>query len=399
MGKDWRAPGETWVRVGHTFGWELVKLRPVQLNSVNGIHFSVSNNESSHATSIPIDIKSPITDISDIRNLRMLQSRNNSSSSLTSIDGRYEPFEDEDNQLGSSFESSTSNEINIKGSNQTREFDDNGEDDIEKYIPHCKVKTAGRSKEFIGCTSMSEALMRLDLARGVVDVRRFNYICKVVQILVNDKLQNISASARKHLFAIIQAIVLHCINKDMYISTARDLLNQFGSGLEGGHVCGSPQLVCRQQDTVSALLETTRNFSALPDSSEESITFLDLPREVISQILSRLPDHLSMLEASKAHETLKSLIETEKRQWLTLTKFHFSQFQIEKHRTSEMSGRHLFFELKKYYGLREVYADLIHICCHCKNLFWRDLGHPCVSTDAPSVRVMPQQFVDMLTCL
>lgn len=33
--------------------------------------------------------------------------------------------------------------------------------------------------QFVGCTSMSEAFHRLDLARAVSDVRRFNYICKV----------------------------------------------------------------------------------------------------------------------------------------------------------------------------------------------------------------------------
>lgn len=33
--------------------------------------------------------------------------------------------------------------------------------------------------QFIGCTSMSEAFHRLDLARAVRDVRRFNYVCKV----------------------------------------------------------------------------------------------------------------------------------------------------------------------------------------------------------------------------
>lgn len=48
----------------------------------------------------------------------------------------------------------------------------------EDWKPHCFVKT-NKSKEFIGCTSMSEAFHRLDLARAVVDVRRFNYVCKV----------------------------------------------------------------------------------------------------------------------------------------------------------------------------------------------------------------------------
>jgi len=59
--------------------------------------------------------------------------------------------------------------------------------------------------------------------------------------------------------------------------------------------------------------------------------------------------------------------------------------------------RHVYFELKKFYGLRDVYADMIHICCHCKALFWKGLGHPCVAENpAPSVRVTPHQFIDML---
>lgn len=259
---------------------------------------------------------------------------------------------------------------------------------------------------------MSEAFHRLDLARAVVDVRRFNYICKVVQILVHEKLQNISATARKHLFAIIQAIVIHSVEEDVHVSTARDLLNKFSSGLEEGHVCGSPQLVSRQLGTVSGLLDMMldggRKPTTLSDSSEDSLTFLDLPREVMSQILRRLPDHTSLLETAKAHETLEALVEKETRIWQSLCQFHFTQEQIDKHKQSctseqgKIGWRRVFFELKKYYGLREHYADLINICCHCKALFWKDHGHPCVSREeqgAPSVRVTPRQFVDMLLFL
>lgn len=35
IGKDWRAPGETWVRVSHTAGWEQIKLRPIQVKNKN----------------------------------------------------------------------------------------------------------------------------------------------------------------------------------------------------------------------------------------------------------------------------------------------------------------------------------------------------------------------------
>uniref|UniRef100_A0A0N5ABH1 F-box domain-containing protein n=1 Tax=Syphacia muris TaxID=451379 RepID=A0A0N5ABH1_9BILA len=272
--------------------------------------------------------------------------------------------------------------------------------DIDEYLPHCFVKTT-KSKEFIGCTSMSEAFHRLDLARAAKDVRRFNYICKVVQILVQKKLQNLSATARKNLLAIIQAIVVQCVETDRYTSTIRSLVETFGSGLEG-HLFGSPKLVVKQMDTVGDLLEfiSERRLGTPAESEEDFVTFMDLPKELMLIILRKLPDHVSLLEVANANETLKAIVEHEDQLWRALCVFHFSQEQIERHfQGCNNSWRHVFFELKKYYGLREVYADLIHLCCHCKALFWKNLGHPCVSVDSPSVRVTPNQFVDMLLLL
>lgn len=190
------------------------------------------------------------------------------------------------------------------------------------------------------------------------------------------------------------------VERDIHVSTARELVSQFGSALEG-HVCGSPQLVSKQLDMVNNLLEmiVDQKATTLADSSEDSLTFLDLPKEVVALILRRLPDHLSMLEAAKAHETFDALVTHESRLWRSLAKFHFTQEQIERQLKPELSWRQLFYQCKKYYGLREMYADLIHICCHCKALFWKDIGHPCVSREAPSVRVTPAQFVDMLLFL
>lgn len=166
---------------------------------------------------------------------------------------------------------------------------------------------------------------------------------------MQEKLQNLSATARKHLFAIIQSIVVHsnfiknsyfyfnCIilgvEQDLHVTTARNLLNGFGSRLEERNVCGSLKLVSRELDTVFSLVEmiVDRKPTTLSDSSEESLTFLDLPHEIILQILCRLPDHVSILETEKAHETLNALIKREFRLWKSLCSFHFTDYQIKKH--------------------------------------------------------------------
>uniref|UniRef100_A0A0R3S262 F-box domain-containing protein n=1 Tax=Elaeophora elaphi TaxID=1147741 RepID=A0A0R3S262_9BILA len=347
IGKDWRAPGETWVWCSNTDGWEQVKLRPIQ-----------QVEEAVDATRSPV--------CSSLVKIK----RNVSVVSLSSNDENC-PRSDTDDFVSES----------------------------DEWIPHCFVKT-GKSKEFVGCTSMSEAFHRLDLARAVSDVRRFNYICKVVQILVQEKLQNLSATARKALLSIIKAIVLICVERDLHISIARSLVCDFGTGLEG-HLYGSPQLVSKQLNMIGDLLEliSERRPRTLADSDEESTTFMDLPREILSIILRKLPDHISLLEVAKAHEVLDAIVEKEEQLWASLCNFHFTPEQTAKIKKDSISWRHAFFELKKYCGLREFYADLIHLCCHCKAIFWKDHGHPCISKDTPSVRVTPQQFVDMLLFL
>ncbi|KHN79775.1 F-box only protein 25 [Toxocara canis] len=355
IGKDWRDPGEAWIRCAHTDGWEQMKLRPIQMSAVE----TFSASAQSSRCSSPIKLE-----------------RVDSATSLSSNDENG--FSRSDAQQSGS------------------ESDD--------WIPHCYIKK-GKSKEFIGCTSMSEAFHRLNLARAVRDIRKFNYISKVVQILVQEKLHNLSATARKSLLAIIQAMVLLSIEQDVHISTARSLVRDFATGLGlgvEGHLCGSPKLISKQMGTASDLLEliSERKLRTLADSEEGSMTFMDLPREILSIILRKLPDYTSLLEVAEAHETLKAIVQGESKVWSTLCQFHFSQQQIEKHLSnSNGSWRHTFFELKKFYGLRVAYADLIHLCCHCRAMFWKDHGHPCLSDDAPSVSVMPEQFVDMLLFL
>jgi len=400
IGQDWRAPGETWIKTSE--GWEQMKLRPLR-----------NSSESLEAR---------------------IRIHTDSESSFEN------PF----------FESQPSpplDELEIE------------ESPNEEWQPHCFVKTS-KSKEFVGCASMSEAFLKLNLTGAVADVRRFNYVCKALQILVQERLQALSGSGRKMLLAIVGEVVLHCMGTNKELNTVRMLVSDFMAGLSGGQHYGSPKLLSQHQDAASNLYQLLTNvqFGTPADCCEESLTFLDLPLECLRSILRRLADHESLLTAAKAHEGLQHLVENETAVWRDLCHFHFTQSQIDSVRknlrkqqeherdrqrwkaaleasttgkeneeptiikfkeddedSNESSSpplqditdgpntqeppdwRHLYFELKKFYGMKDVYADMIHICCHCKALFWKGLGHPCVADHpAPSVRVTPHQFIDML---
>lgn len=145
-----RSPGETWVRLGDTANWERAKLRPIQVNfKANFTNFNIFQIATTSDSSLGL-----------IVNEEHLK-RHSSSASFSSTD----------DNIMSQFGTSPSS-ISIHSESEESSAEE------EHWQPHCFVKTS-KSKEFIGCTSMSEAFHRLDLARAVVDVRRFNYVCKV----------------------------------------------------------------------------------------------------------------------------------------------------------------------------------------------------------------------------
>ena len=37
----------------------------------------------------------------------------------------------------------------------------------------------------------------------------------------------------------------------------------------------------------------------------------------------------------------------------------------------------LYHRLRRLHGLREEYAEMVHLCRACRCLFWKALGHPC----------------------
>lgn len=91
---------------------------------------------------------------------------------------------------------------------------------------------------------------------------------------------------KKNHIRILTFIWISGVEKDLHISIARSLVCDFGTGLEG-HLYGSPQLVSKQLNMIGDLLEliSEQRPRTLADSDEESITFMDLPREILSIIL------------------------------------------------------------------------------------------------------------------
>ncbi|CAK9303565.1 unnamed protein product [Gordionus sp. m RMFG-2023] len=109
--------------------------------------------------------------------------------------------------------------------------------------------------------------------------------------------------------------------------------------------------------------------------------------------------------------------------WKKLCAFHFTEQQItkriamtykdattasttsddklDKHDDIQVDWQMMYFKLKRYYGVKEIYANMLHFCLGCKCIYWKGLGHPCdhdpdETKPHPSIRIYPHEFIEII---
>lgn len=154
------------------------------------------------------------------------------------------------------------------------------------------------------------------------------------------------------------------------------------------------------------------------------------------EILRRLNNGLDLVNLSQCNKSFNDIIGKEIVIWKSLCQFHFHQQHLNeflKKRSSiqtetdmttlsdnsneqsvsrsgdelpDLDWKLIYFKLKKRYGCREVYHDMVHKCFYCKCLFWQRIGHPCSALFAGSgdeseieIRtepITPKKLIDLL---
>lgn len=99
----------------------------------------------------------------------------------------------------------------------------------------------------------------------------------------------------------------------------------------------------------------------------------------------RLADYRDLVSSGKALPVLEALLE-EEHVWRQLCLFHFGPQQLNQWQAQPPEKQEgcpgwqlLFHRLRKQHGLREEYADSLLLCRHCRCLFWKSFGHPCLN--------------------
>lgn len=114
-----------------------------------------------------------------------------------------------------------------------------------------------------------------------------------------------------------------------------------------------------------------------------------LPEECIREILLRLSDPKDVERAGDTCITMGT-IAREKRVWRELVQTHFTKQQVEfvlkekKDLREQRDWKQLYRVLRRKFGLKEEYTEMLHLCRKCRSLFWQSIGHPCLLTDDDS---------------
>ncbi|TSP79433.1 F-box only protein 25 [Bagarius yarrelli] len=219
------------------------------------------------------------------------------------------------------------------------------------------------TRERHGYCTLGEAFNRLDFSSAIQDVRRFNYVVKLLHLIAKSQLTSLSGAAQKNYFNVLEKIVRKALDDHQ-----------------------NPRLIKALLQDLSSVLGTL-----IREQISDGMTLSDLPLHMQNNILYKFSDAFDIINLGQATPTLHMLSE-DRQLWKKLCQFHFAEKQ-----KGHVDWKLMFFTLQKYYPKKEQYGDTLHFCRHCSILFWKDSGHPCTANDPDSclTPVSPQHFIDL----
>ncbi|CAL9692432.1 unnamed protein product [Knipowitschia caucasica] len=281
----------------------------------------------------------------------------------------------------------------------------------DKWIYVHKVST----KERQGYSTLGEALNRLDFSTAVEDLRRFDYVAKLFQLIARYQLASLSGAAQKNYFNILEKIVQKVLDDCYNPRLVKDLLQDLNSTLHGltihvGRVVlvGNINIWMSRLENILKWQEQLNNLQ-IPKQLCSGMSLCDLPIQMQNLIMGKLSDACDIINVGQAMPTLRCVSE-DKILWKKLCYFHFSDKEYHKNlvltKNDNVDWKRMYYTLKKYYPMKEQYGDTLHYCKHCHILFWQDLhlalifkdwGHPCTAIDPDKCLkpISPQDFIEL----
>lgn len=107
------------------------------------------------------------------------------------------------------------------------------------FKPHCPI-IVKNTKEIAGYLSISDAFLKLDFYNAIRDIRRFNYVCKLLHLLITQNLTSLSGCATKFLFNLLEEIAFQVAGNQQNIHVLHTLLRDVQKIMKNYYSWGRP---------------------------------------------------------------------------------------------------------------------------------------------------------------
>lgn len=200
-----------------------------------------------------------------------------------------------------------------------------------KTAPHCRI--AVKTREVAMYNTISEAFYRLDFCNAIHDIRRFNYICKLLHLLITQNLTSLSGCATKVLFTMLEQVAWEVSSNKRNIHVLNNLLNELRQMIQKYYCWGRPigsSLLWQQHfDTIERISQIVDGIELVPPKSNTPrATFNNLPVEMIREILLRLNDYRDLVNSAQASPVMRTMVDSQYI-WKKLCKYHFTEQQLK----------------------------------------------------------------------
>jgi len=248
------------------------------------------------------------------------------------------------------------------------------------------------TREVAGFNSLADVLKRLDFTSAVRDIRRFQYVSSLLQLLLTpDRLHQLSGASQKLVLRLLEEMAGTVFAEQRNEPVLRRLVQDLHSSMDtravwGSHL-GSETLLrshTKSRRRIACITAVEKRKSEVERENREEgedMEMDELPEECVREILCRLSDCKDLDSAGKASPVMGFIVK-EKRIWRELVQAHFNKNEIEfilKKRpelAEKKNWRDLYIATKKQFGLRPQFTELLMLCKPCRVLYWQSYGHP-----------------------
>ncbi|PRD23212.1 UNVERIFIED_CONTAM: F-box only protein 25 [Trichonephila clavipes] len=240
------------------------------------------------------------------------------------------------------------------------------------------------NQEVIGFNNIGEAIQKLDFRNAVHDIRRFNYICKLLHLLITQNLTTLSGRATQVLFVVLEEVAQQVASNQQNLHILHMLLNDLRRIIRKyycwGRPLGSTILWEQHLKTIDRICQFASDIQIKEPIEDGKYRLSDMPAAILREILLRLSDYKDLMNSAQACDDMKFLVD-EQHIWRQLCKFHFTKEQIKVYFetskiesvNSKVDWHNVFRQLRRKHGLKEEYTESLFLCRHCRCLFWKVL--------------------------